>query len=374
MKDLIDGNAAAAWGARLSRVMVVPNFPITPQTEIIETLAKWKETGEWTGEFLPMESEHSVLSAAVASEAAGARTFTASSSQGLVLMKEIHYVASGMRLPIVMVNCSRGLAAPITLWPDNNDFLSLRDSGWLMFFAQNNQEVLDFIIMAYKISENRDVLLPSIVNMEGFILSYTREPIEIPAQDVVDSFLPEYRPKVLLDPEKPMSLGVPSLHEYMYFRSQVHKAQMNALNVAERVFSEFEKTFGRSYGLVEKYMTDDADSVFVTTGSLSTTVKAAVNALRNEGRKFGLVRIVCYRPFPKKELEFLSNFENVIVLDNNLSPGMGGIVFSELRNLATAGVVVSLGGKHIGRDDFVKIGKKLSGAKGEFWYFGEKTV
>ncbi len=370
MKDLIDGNEAAAWGARLCRVRVVPNFPITPQTEIIEKLAEWREKGLWDGEFLPMDSEHSVLSAAIASEAAGARTFTASSSQGLLLMTEMHYVASGMRLPLVMVNCSRGLAAPITLWPDNNDFLSLRDSGWLMFFAQNNQEVLDLVISAYRISEHREVLLPSIVNMEGFILSYTREIAEIPDQEEVDSFLPEYAPRVVLDPERPMSLGIPSLHEYMYFRSQVHAAQRNALRVSERVFAEFEKTFGRKYSSVEGYRTEDAGLVFVCAGALSTTIKAAVNALRKEGVKAGMARIVTFRPFPEKRLrEILEGKEKIVVVDNSLSPGRGGIIHSEVSSIADcAGVVVSLGGKHIGRDDFVKIGKKVDG-KGRYWYF-----
>jgi pyruvate ferredoxin oxidoreductase alpha subunit len=174
-KTLLDGNAAAAWGARLSKVQVVPNFPVTPQTEIIETLAEWSVRGLWRGRFLPVESEHSVLSAAVAASATGARVFTGSSSQGLMLMHEIMYVASGMRLPIVMMNVSRALSAPITLWPDHNDFLDQRDSGWLMFACERNQEVLDTVIQAFRISEDVNVMLPSLINLDGFILSYTRE-------------------------------------------------------------------------------------------------------------------------------------------------------------------------------------------------------
>ena len=247
-KELIDGNEAAAWGARLSRVQVAPVFPITPQTELIEKLAEWKSTGEWNGEYIQLESEHSALSAAISSEATGARTFTASSSQGLMLMHEMHYVASGMRLPLVMVNCSRGLAAPLTLWPDHNDIMALRSSGWIMLFAKSNQQALDSVIQAYKIGEDRKVLLPVIVNVDGFIQSSTNEPTEIPDQGKVDRFLPKYRSETIIDVNRPMSLGVPVMEQYMDFRAQVHKAQLNALDVIKKVGKDFKKSFGREYG------------------------------------------------------------------------------------------------------------------------------
>jgi pyruvate ferredoxin oxidoreductase alpha subunit len=372
MKTLLDGNKAAAWGARLARAKVVPNFPITPQTEIIETLAKWKAEGEWDGEFVPLDSEHSVLSAAIASEACGARTFTASSSQGLLLMHEMHYVASGMRLPLVMVNCSRGLAAPITLWSDLNDILALRDSGWLMFFAKNNQEVLDLIIQAYAIGENKEVLLPSIINMEGFILSYTREPTEIPEQEKIDEFLPPYKPQTVIDINNSMSLGVPVLHEYMYFKSQQHKAQLNALKVAKKVFEKFEKIFGRKYSLIECYCMEDAKVCFVSMGCLSSVIECAVDELRKEGIKAGLLRILCYRPFPGEEIRrVLEGCEKVIVIDNNISPGSGGILYPEIKAVhdgKTYDFIVSLGGKHISKKDFVEICKKaLTSEKEKFW-------
>lgn len=373
-KILIDGNAAAAWGARLSRVQVFPNFPITPQTEIIETFAKWKANKEWNGELVFMESEHSVLSAAIASQATGTRTFTASSSQGLMLMHEMHYVAAGMRLPIVMVNCSRGLSAPITLWPDHNDFLALRDTGWIMLFAKNNQEVLDSVIQAYKIAENRNVLLPVIINMEGFILSYTSEPTLIPEQNKVDKFLPKHEPKTILDPKKPMSIGTPVMEQYMYFRSQVHKAQMNSLKVIKNVGKDFKKSFGRKYDLIEKYKTDDAKLIFVAAGSLCSTIQSAVDSLRKKKIKAGLLRLRCFRPFPTEEIiKVLKNCNNIAVIDNNISPGLGGIIYSEiqsiLKNKNISDFIVSLGGKHIGRKDFEMIARKTLKKKGKFWVF-----
>jgi pyruvate ferredoxin oxidoreductase alpha subunit len=369
-KELMDGNEAAAWGARLSKVKVIPNFPITPQTEIIEKLAEWKAKKEWNGEFVSMESEHSVLSAAIASEATGVRTFTASSSQGLMLMHEMHYVASGMRQPLVMVNCSRGLAAPITLWPDQNDIFALRDSGWIMLFAKNNQEVLDSIIQSYKIAEDRNVLLPVIVNMEGFILSFTSEPTIIPDQSKVDKFLPKYVPKTFLDPKKPMSLGVPAMEGYMYYRSQVHKAQLNSIKTIRKVGKEFKKSFGRSYDLIEKYKTNDAKIIFVSVGSLSTTIQAAVDSLRKKGIRAGLLRIRCLRPFPKGDVIKVLRNKKIAVIDNNISPGMGGILYSELSgvldNKNISSFIVSLGGKHIGRKDFELIARKAIKGK-RFW-------
>lgn len=319
-----------------------------------------------------MDSEHSVLSAAIASEATGVRTFTGSSSQGLMLMHEMHYVASGMRLPLVMINCSRGLAAPITLWCDLNDILALRDTGWIMLFAKNNQEVLDLIIQSYKIAENRNVLLPVIINMEGFVLSYTSEPTIIPDQSKVDKFLPEYKPKTFLDPKQPMSLGIPAMEGYMYFRSQVHKAQLNSKKIIKKVGNEFKRSFGRGYDLIEKYKTNDAKIIFVSIGSISTTIQTAVDSLRKRGVKAGLLRIRCLRPYPKDEIiKTLSKCDRIAVIDNNISPGMGGILYSELTGIIDkkniSNFIVSLGGKHIGKKDFELIAKKTLKGKKSFW-------
>lgn len=359
IKTLLDGNAAAAWGARLSRAQVVPNFPVTPQTEIIETLAEWSVKGLWKGRFLPVESEHSVLSAAVAASATGARVFTGSSSQGLMLMHEIMYVASGMRLPIVMMNVSRALSAPITLWSDHNDFLDQRDSGWLMFACEHNQEVLDSAIMAYRISEDMNVLLPSLINLDGFILSYTREPTEIPEQRRVDGFLPKFRPKVYLDPNKPMALGIGVMKEYSYFRSQSHLAQKNALKVIKDVQGAFGQRFGRRYRAVEPYMMDNARAALVTMGANTTIARAAVKALRARGKRIGLLRLRLIRPFPEDEIrEALSGLDAVGVVDQNLAPGRGGILYPEIKaalygqRIPISSFIISLGGKHISRQEF----------------------
>ncbi|HIH86662.1 MAG TPA: pyruvate synthase, partial [Methanosarcinales archaeon] len=276
-QTLVTGNEAAAWGARLARANYIPNFPITPQTECIETLARWSADGELPGTYFDrMESEHSVMSAAVGAAAVGSRVFTATSSQGLLLMHEVLYIAAGMRLPIVMANISRGLSAPVTLWSDHNDFLDQRDSGWLMFHAENNQEVLDMVLQAYRIAEDPRVLLPAMVNMDGYVLSFTDEPITIPSPEQVEEFLPEYDPAHTIAKNRPVTVGPPVLDEYSIFRAQNHVASRNALDVIEELQDDFEKIFGRRYNLVDEFMLEDADLVLVTQGSMSTTAKAAI--------------------------------------------------------------------------------------------------
>ncbi|UCG95884.1 MAG: pyruvate ferredoxin oxidoreductase [archaeon] len=317
---------------------------------------------------MDVEGEHSVMSACIGSQASGVRTFTASSSQGTLYMHEVMYVAAGMRLPIVMVNVSRGLSAPITLWTDENDILAMRDAGWLIFFSQNNQEVLDTIIQAYKICENEDVLLPALVNMEGFIHSFTREPVEIPDRFEVAKFLPKYRPKVVLDPKEPMCQGVGAMgRNYMEFRAQHHKAQLNSKKKIEEVGKEFGKKFGRNYGLLEEYRMNDAKFAFVSTGAISTTVKETVNRLRERGEKVGLLRLRTYRPFPEEEIKkALEDVKKVAVIDNNVAPGYGGIVFPEIKaalydnEALVSDFIVSLGGTHTGLKDFLEIYEKMS--------------
>jgi pyruvate ferredoxin oxidoreductase alpha subunit len=363
---LLDGNSAAAWGGRLSRAQVVPNFPVTPQTELIEKFAEWKSRGEWTGEFLPVESEHSVLAAAIAASATGTRVFSGSSSQGLMLMHEMVYVASGMRVPVVMINVSRALSAPITLWPDHNDILGQRDSGWLIFFCESNQEVLDTVIQAYRICEDERVLLPAFVNMEGFVLSYTREPTFIPEQKAVDKFLPKFKPKALLDPKKPMAMGVGVMKEYPYFRNQAYLGQRNALDVIQEVHEEWEKRFGRKYGLVEEFMMDGAQACLVSMGANSSIAKSAVKNLRAKGVPIGLLRLRVYRPFPKEQIrESLKEVEAVGMIDQNLSPGYGGIVYPEIRDclydrkVPVSDFIAGLGGRHISQQELEQFGMEV---------------
>lgn len=376
MKDLMDGNTTAAWAVKLARVKCVPCFPITPQTELIETLAKWKSEGKWNGEFRTMESEHGVLAAALGAEMTGARTFTATSSQGLELMHEVLPIVSGTRNPLVMVNVSRGISAPITLWTDHNDFLSVRDCGWLMFCCETNQEVLDTIIMAYKISENKNVLLPSLVNMDGFIHSYTRMEVDIPDQKKIDKFLPKLNLKIKVDVDNPLSLGVPVMDEYSFFRVNLHKAQLNALHVIKKVQKEWAKFTKRKYDLVESYKLSDADVALVGMGANATVMKAAIDSLRNKGIRVGLLRLRVIRPLPKDEIyNMLKDIKKIAVIDQNISPGIGGIMFPEIKSCLydsdaiVCNYVAGLGGKPISQQIYEKFALETLKTKKPFRKF-----
>lgn len=376
MKKMISGNEAAAWGARLSRAEVIPTFPITPQTEIIEHIAKWISNKEFDADFIPMESEHSVQSALIASSAAGVRVFSATSSQGLLLMHEMMFIASGLRLPIVMVNVSRGLSAPITLWADHNDILAQRDTGWMQVFCENNQEVIDSIIMGYKIAENEKVLLPMIINLDGFTLSHTSEPVQNPKQEEVDNFLPKYNPQhTVLDPKHPMTVGgaVIDPKDYMYFRYQQRLSMENAKEIITDICKEWYSRTGRFYDLVESYNLDDAKKAIIIMGSESSVAKYTVNKLRDEGEKVGLLRLRVYRPFPSEMIvDALKNIEQIGIIDKNVSHGIGGIVYSEIKNYLPNSIVTSfiagLGGKNIGVEGYENIFNHL-GKENEEWIF-----
>src|SRR6516165_1270603 len=298
-REMMTGNVAAAWGARLAEVDYVPAFPITPQTEIIETISDWVHHGVMSGRYVNMDSEHSMLTAAGTAAATGARVFTATSSQGLLYGFELLYTIAGWRVPLVLVNVSRGLASPITLEPDHNDVLAARDSGFLQIHAETCQEVLDSILMAYRISEDPRVLLPTIVNLDGFYLSFTREPVVLPDVDSVRRFLPSYNPgHAAFSASKPMAQGIAVLSGglYSYFRYQMQLAALNALVVHEEAAAEFESIFGRRYGLVEGYRLDDAEYVLVMSNSFATKGRAAVNRYRAQGHRVGLLRLRVVRP------------------------------------------------------------------------------
>ncbi|MEK7717949.1 MAG: pyruvate synthase [Pseudomonadota bacterium] len=357
---MMTGNLAAAWGARLADVDYVPAFPITPQTEIVEALAKWCESGVVAARFVTMDSEHSMMTAAGAAAATGARVFTATSSQGLLYALEVLYSVSGWRAPLVLVNVSRALAAPITLEPDHNDVLAARDSGFLQIHAETCQEVLDSILMAYRIAEDERVMLPVIVNLDGFYLSFTREPVIMPDPDQVKLFLPPFRPAHLgFKASAPHALGVAVLSgtPYSYFRHQMHLAAMNALDVHREAAAAFEQLFGRRYDVVEGYRLDDAEDVLVMTNAFASKGKAAVDVARAEGRRVGLLRLRMIRPWPADAIrQALQGRRAVAVLDQNLSPGQGGILFQEiaaclyheaLRPRALCSFIGGLGGKNL---------------------------
>lgn len=365
---MLTGNAAAAWGARLSAIDYLPAFPITPQTEIIETLARWIDLREFDARFVSMDSEHSMITAAGAAAATGVRVFSATSSQGLLYGMEMLYTAAGWRSPFVLVNVSRGLAAPITLEPDHNDILAARDSGFLQLHCATCQEVLDAVLLAYRIAEDSRVRLPVIVNLDGFYLSFTREPVDIPAQEQASCFLPPFD---ALDQGfrggRPCNAAVAVLggSTYSYFRYQAHLAALNALDVMAECTAEFADIFGRAYTAIEAYRCDDAEVVFVMLGSFATKAKAAVDLLRDAGQAVGLLRPFLLRPFPAEAFRAaLTGKRGVAVIDQNLAPGSGGVLHNELAaklydGIGERPVLVSfiggLGGRDISPEEFCEM-------------------
>lgn len=334
VRKMLTGNAAAAWGARLADVDYVPAFPITPQTEIIETLSEWFRRKEILGRFVTLDSEHSMVTAAGAAAATGVRVFTATSSQGLVYAMEMLYVVAGWRVPLVLVNVSRGLAAPVTLGPDHNDVLAARDTGFIQLHAETCQEVLDSVLLAYRIAEDPRVCAPVLVNLDGFSLSFTREPVEIPDPAEAARFLPAFVPRQpVFRASQPAAHGVAVLEgaSYSYFRYQLHLAVLQAAGVFQEAAADFERLFGRRYELVERYQLDDADYVIVMIGSFATKARAAIERWRQEGLRIGLLRPRMIRPWPVNEIAgALRGRKGVAVIDQNLAPGSGGILFQEV--------------------------------------------
>lgn len=334
VKEMLTGNYAAAWGARLADVDYVPAFPITPQSEIIEVLSKWINDGAMDAIFTNMDSEHSMIAAAGTASVTGTRVFSATSSQGLLYGFEMLYNIAGWRAPLVLINVSRAVSAPITLEPDHNDILSARDTGIIQIHTETCQEVLDTVLMAYKISEDERVLLPVLINMDGFYLSFTRESVLIPDKNEVKGFLPEYAPRhAFFKASEPMAQGVAVLggSAYSYFKYQLHLASLNAIEVYNEVASEFKGIFGRSYPAIEAFMMEDAEYVLVMSNSFTIKGKAAVKDFREKGVKVGLLRLRLIRPFPDSELKrLLSNKKAAAVIDQNISPGSGGILFKDV--------------------------------------------
>lgn len=363
-REMLTGNASAAWGVRLAEVDYVPTYPITPQTEIIETLAKWICDGVMDARFVSLDSEHSMITAAGAASATGVRVFTATSSQGLLYGFEMLYTVAGWRVPLVMVNVSRGLSAPITLEPDHNDILAARDSGFLQIHCETCQEVLDSILMAYRLTEDDRVLLPMLVNMDGFHLSFTREPVEVPDINEARRFLPPYRPNhAFFKASQPMAQGLAVIggSPYSYFKYQMHLASMKALDVYKDISGEFEEIFGRSYNTIEGYMNEDAEYVLIMSNSFSTLGKAAVKKARERGVKAGLLKLRLLRPFPEADIKKALNRKKVVaVLDQNISIGKGGIVYSEIAGALyheqerplLLSFIGGLGGKNISSQEF----------------------
>ncbi|MGC9517504.1 MAG: pyruvate synthase subunit PorA [Methanomicrobiales archaeon] len=375
---VISTNQAIAEAVKLAKPGVIPVYPITPQTSISEYLAKFVADGKLDSEYIRVESEHSAISACVGACSAGVRVFTATSSQGLALMHEILFAAAGMRNPIVLANANRALSAPLSIWNDHQDSISQRDTGWLQVYAENGQEALDAILMSYKISENKDVLLPSMVCLDGFILTHTVDPVDIPSQEEVDMFLPKYKPEhEFLDPAKPMSIGAfTDPNYYMEARYEMQIAMNKSKNVIRKIHAEFDELFGRKYDFVENYRCDDAEIIFIAMGSLCGTIKDVVDTLREKGEKVGLLKLRVFRPLPYDEIyEVIKNADKIAVLDKNVSFGIGGVLYNELKakiDMDFYGFIAGLGGRDITPDHIVEILNKTKNPTKDVQWIGLK--
>lgn len=375
---VISSNQAIAEAVKLAKPQVIPVYPITPQTTISEYLAKFVADGDMDAEYIRVESEHSAISASVGASGAGVRVFTATSSQGLALMHEILFAAAGLRVPIVLADANRALSAPLSIWNDQQDSISQRDAGWLQVYAENGQEALDSVLMAYKISENPEVLLPSMVCVDGFILTHTVDPVDVPSQEEVDEFLPPYKPEhAFLDPANPMSIGsFTDPDYYMEARYAMELAMERSKKVFKEVSEEFEAKFGRKYDLVERYHCDDAEIILVAMGSICSTIKDVIDDLRAKGEKVGLLRIRVFRPFPVDEIrEALKGASKVAVLDKNISFGIGGVLYSNIKaktDADTYGFIIGLGGRDIKPSSIIDVIEKTKNPQSDVQWIGIK--
>jgi pyruvate ferredoxin oxidoreductase alpha subunit len=362
----LEGSFAIAEAVKLANVDVIAAYPITPQTHIVEQLAGMVANGELNADYVPVESEHSAMSACLGSAAVGARTFTATAGQGLELMHEVLYVASGARLPIVMAVCNRALSSPLSIWGDHSDIMAARDCGWIQIFAENVQQAFDLVLCAFRISEDRDVLFPTMVNIDGFHLSHVIESLYILDQQTVDKFLPPNKYPYTLNPKKPITIGAfgpPAVY------TEAKKAQDDALKaskkVVEKTFKEYGDITSRHYSLIEEYRTDDADTLLLTMGSYSETAMIAIDNLRNSGIKAGLIRLRVWRPFPFAELrKIVTRCKVLVVLDRAISFGsITGPVCAEVQAALyplenkpkVVGMVGGLGGRDITAGTFENI-------------------
>ncbi len=330
---VISGNYAQSYAAKLARVQVSSAYPITPQTSIVEKIADFVASGELKAEFIKVESEHSALQACISASALGARTYTATSSQGLLLMHELLHWAAGARTPVVMGVVNRAVAPPWSIWTDHADTVAQRDTGWIQFYGESNQEVLDTTIMAFRLAEHPEVRLPAMVTEDAFYLSHTVEPVDIPSQEEINRFLPPRDLGFTLQVGAPMRLGSftgPEL--YMELRHKIARAMERSRSIFLEIEDDYARITGRNHGgLLPTYKVDDADTVLVTMGTASTTAKGVVDAMRAEGHKVGLAKLRAFRPFPVQELRDLASVvDRIGVLDRSFTFGATGAAFTEV--------------------------------------------
>ena len=355
MKQVIKGNHAVAHGVKLSRVKVISAYPITPQTTIVEELSEICAAGDLEAKFIKVESEHSAMAAAIGALTGGVRSFTATSSQGLLLMHEVLHWAAGARLPVVMANVNRAVAPGWNIWADQTDSLSQRDTGWIQIYGESNQEVLDTVIMAYRLAEG--VMLPVMLSYDAFFLSHTSEIVDVPEIAEVDAFLPPYQPEFRIDFNDPRMFGGMFGPEHYYEQRYVlYRDSLSALEKYIEVCSEFHRLFGRKYEAAEAYRTEDAEVIVVTAGTITSVARLAVEKMRDAGKKVGLMKIRLFRPIPvDRWRQILCPAPKVVVMDRNLTAGLGGVFASEIRSaLYPVGerplvypVVAGLGGRDV---------------------------
>ncbi|MDX8550416.1 pyruvate ferredoxin oxidoreductase [Methanospirillum sp. J.3.6.1-F.2.7.3] len=379
MKAILEGSHAIAEAVRLVKPDVISAYPITPQTHIVERLAEMVAEGELESEYICVESEFSALSACVGASAAGSRVYSATSSQGLLFMAEVCFNAAGMRQPIVMSIANRAVSAPLSIWNDQQDSLCLRDSGWIQLYAEDVQESFDLHILAYKVAEDHRVLLPVFVCFDGFIISHTYEPVDIPDEKEVQAYLPPYDPVNKLDADEPLSMGMYATPEYyMEFRYEMDQAMVRALSVLKQAGKEFKEQFGRDYSeLVESYKLEDAEVAIVAMGSICGTIKDAVDEMRSEGKKVGLLKIRAFRPFPAEDVKnALKGIKKIGVFEKNISIGsrMKGAVGYEVKDaigdssVQVLSYVAGLGGRDIRILDIKKMTDAIEAGNGDCFF------
>ena len=373
-RQFLSGNEAFAYGVRLASPQVISAYPITPQTIVVEKLSEFVEDGSLKAEFIHVESEHSALSCAMGASSVGARAFTATSSQGLLYMAECLPYAAGGRFPIVMMNANRSTALPWNIYGDQRDSVSQLDSGWIQAYAENAQEALDLALMSFYIAEHKKVSTPFMANLDGFVLTHTYEVVDVPTKKQADEFLPPYITENKMSLEKPKNLGFSAGPDTnTFFKYKEHIGLLNVRNVVGEAEKKFENIFGRKYsGLTENYITDDADYILITLGSISGLVRETVDKLREQGKKVGMLRIRYMRPFPNEEIaETVRNAKSLGVLEKDISFGNEGTVYTNVNsalkksgiNITSSNYIGGLGGKNISPQEIEEIFEELKQKK-----------
>jgi 2-oxoisovalerate ferredoxin oxidoreductase alpha subunit len=381
MKNIMidTGNYIAAKAAVMAQPEVVAAYPITPQTTLVEGIAKYYETGEFKGEYICVESEHSAMAACIGASATGVRTFTGTSSHGLLLMHEMLHWAALARLPVIMCNINRVVGPGWNIWADENDSISQRDTGWIQFYCSSNQEIFDTVIQSFKLGEHKKVSLPVMINYNAFILSHTSMPVNVPDQKEIDDFLPKRKPVWNLDVNNPITFGNIILPpEYEKIRKEMQDSQENAKKIIKDISNEWKNKFNRDHGdLLEYYNCEDSDYILLSMGAIGAESKVAINNLRKKGLKIGLARVRTFRPFPKDEILKLSKKSDLIVIDRNISVGMEGALFTEVKasifgksDSKVYGYISGLGGKDVTFQDIEKMCEKVINGKAKDleWY------